>query len=172
MTGWPEQPVIYEINTAVWLDELSQTAGRRVTLADVAARDWDAATPAGADAVWLMGVWERSPAGLVLAATLFGHESAAFGVQGSAGLCDADARLCLGSCAVSVMPGAEQSGERVDGLEQQRVDAGLLVGGVTGLVFGDGAAVLGLGCELTHPGRGGRGHVGHWAAGRGVVSLG
>ena len=68
MTGWPEQPVIYEINTAVWLDELSQTAGRRVTLADVAARDWDAAAPAGADAVWLMGVWERSPAGLALAA--------------------------------------------------------------------------------------------------------
>ncbi|MGO8882841.1 MAG: hypothetical protein ACLQI7_03885, partial [Streptosporangiaceae bacterium] len=68
MTGWPEQPVIYEINTAVWLDELSQTAGRRVTLADVAACDWDAATPAGADAVWLMGVWERSPAGLALAA--------------------------------------------------------------------------------------------------------
>ncbi len=68
MTGWPEQPVIYEINTAVWLDELSQAAGRRVTLADVAACDWDAAAPAGADAVWLMGVWERSPAGLALAA--------------------------------------------------------------------------------------------------------
>ena len=60
--------------------------------------------------------------------------------------------MCLGSCAVSVMPGAEQSGERVDGLEQQRADAGLLVGGVMGLVFGDGAVVLGLGGELAHPG--------------------
>ena len=67
MTGWPARPVIYEINTAVWLDELSQAAGRRLTLADVAAADWDAVTPAGADAVWLMGVWERSPAGLALA---------------------------------------------------------------------------------------------------------
>ena len=28
MTGWPDQPVIYEINTAVWLDALSRAAGR------------------------------------------------------------------------------------------------------------------------------------------------
>ncbi len=67
MTGWPAQPAIYEINTAVWLNELSRAAGRRITLAEVAASDWDAVTPAGIDAVWLMGVWERSPAGLALA---------------------------------------------------------------------------------------------------------
>ena len=69
MSGWPQQPVIYEINTAVWLDSLSRSAGRRLTLADVGAADWDAVTPAGVDAVWLMGVWERSPAGLALAKT-------------------------------------------------------------------------------------------------------
>ena len=67
MSGWPAQPVIYEVNTAVWLDGLSRAAGRPLTLADVADADWDAITPAGADAVWLMGVWERSPAGLALA---------------------------------------------------------------------------------------------------------
>ena len=67
MSGWPQQPVIYEVNTAVWLSSLSRSAGRRLTLADVAAADWDAVTPAGVDAVWLMGVWERSPAGLALA---------------------------------------------------------------------------------------------------------
>jgi hypothetical protein len=67
MTGWPERPVIYEINTAVWLNALGRAAGRPVTLADVAAADWDTVTPAGVDAVWLMGVWERSPAGLALA---------------------------------------------------------------------------------------------------------
>src|SRR5215472_10474220 len=67
MTGWPGQPVIYEVNTAVWLGSLSRAAGRPLTLADVAAADWDAVTPAGVDAVWLMGVWERSPAGLALA---------------------------------------------------------------------------------------------------------
>ena len=36
MTGWPNSPVVYEINTAVWLDELSRDAGRPVTLAEVA----------------------------------------------------------------------------------------------------------------------------------------
>ena len=67
MTGWPGQPVIYEINTAMWLSELSRAAGRQLTLADVPASAWDDVTPAGVDAVWLMGVWERSPAGLELA---------------------------------------------------------------------------------------------------------
>jgi hypothetical protein len=62
MTGWPAKPVIYEINTAIWLGDLSRAAGRQVTLADVPASAWDDVTPAGADAVWLMGVWERSPA--------------------------------------------------------------------------------------------------------------
>src|SRR5271155_2209255 len=67
MTGWPEKPVIYEVNNAIWLGDLSRAAGRRVTLADVPASAWDDVTPSGVDAVWLMGVWERSPAGLELA---------------------------------------------------------------------------------------------------------
>ncbi|HXW82357.1 MAG TPA: alpha-amylase family glycosyl hydrolase, partial [Acidimicrobiales bacterium] len=67
MSGWPEKPVIYEVNTAVWLDDLSRRHGRRVTLGDVAGADWDSVTPDGVDAVWLMGVWERSPAGLAVA---------------------------------------------------------------------------------------------------------
>src|SRR5262245_40559589 len=67
MSGWPARPVIYEINTAVWLNELSRAAGRRLTLGEVSASDWEAVTLPGIDAVWLMGVWERSPAGLVLA---------------------------------------------------------------------------------------------------------
>ncbi len=67
MTGWPERPVIYEVNTAVWLAELSRAAGEPVTLANVPDSAWDAVTPDGAGAVWLMGVWERSPAGLALA---------------------------------------------------------------------------------------------------------
>jgi Alpha amylase, catalytic domain len=67
MSGWPDQPVIYEVNTAVWLAELTRAAGTRVTLGSVSDAAWDAVTPAGADAVWLMGVWERSPAGLELA---------------------------------------------------------------------------------------------------------
>jgi len=65
--GWPAQPVVYELNTAVWLAELSRPAGRPLTLAEVPDPEWDAVTPAGVDAVWLMGVWERSPVGLALA---------------------------------------------------------------------------------------------------------
>jgi hypothetical protein len=60
---WPRRPIIYEINTWVWLHELSGQARRPVTLADVPADAWDALTSYGFDAVWLMGVWERSPAG-------------------------------------------------------------------------------------------------------------
>src|ERR1700744_461295 len=67
MTGWPGRPVIYEINTAVWLGDLSRAAGRPGPLPAVPEPAWDEVTPAGIDAVWLMGVWERSPAGLELA---------------------------------------------------------------------------------------------------------
>ncbi|MEV0680249.1 hypothetical protein AB0I60_27410 [Actinosynnema sp. NPDC050436] len=66
MTGWPAQPVILEVNTATWLDGLSRATGRPVTLGDVPDDAWDALTRPGVDAVWPMGVWERSPAGLAL----------------------------------------------------------------------------------------------------------
>ena len=59
--------MIYEINTAVWLNERSRVAGRQLTLASIGSDDWDAVTPDGVDAVWLMGVWERSPSGLAVA---------------------------------------------------------------------------------------------------------
>ena len=63
MGTWPKHPLIYEINTVVWLRELGGTAGRAVTLGDVPAVVWDGIAELGFDAVWLMGVWERSPAG-------------------------------------------------------------------------------------------------------------
>jgi hypothetical protein len=56
MTGWPAQPVLYEINTVIWLRELSRRYGRRVTLGEVPAAAWDEVTLPGVDAVWLMGV--------------------------------------------------------------------------------------------------------------------
>jgi hypothetical protein len=56
-----DHPFIYEINTLVWLREL------QVDLADVPPAEWDAIARLGFDAVWLMGVWERSPAGLEIA---------------------------------------------------------------------------------------------------------
>ncbi|MEU6141871.1 alpha-amylase [Streptomyces sp. NPDC047081] len=59
--------VVYEINTLVWLGELSGRYGRRVTLGDVPGEVWDEIARPGVDTVWLMGVWERSPAGLEIA---------------------------------------------------------------------------------------------------------
>jgi hypothetical protein len=63
VTGWPAQPVIHEVDTWVWLAEL----GPDRTLGTVPAETWDALALSGVDAVWLMGVWERSPAGLAIA---------------------------------------------------------------------------------------------------------
>ena len=64
---WSEHPVVYEVNTAVWLQSLSQSGSRLVRLDEVTDEDWDVITPPGIDAVWLMGVWRRSPAGLDVA---------------------------------------------------------------------------------------------------------
>jgi hypothetical protein len=64
MRPWPAHPVIYEINTWVWLRELDKKYGTRATLATVPAAEWDRIASGGFDAVWFMGVWERSPAGI------------------------------------------------------------------------------------------------------------
>src|SRR5436190_11256896 len=64
---WPKYPLIYEINTWVWLNELSHKHRRSLTLATIPASEWDAIVELGMDAVWLMGVWERSPAGRSIA---------------------------------------------------------------------------------------------------------
>ncbi len=62
-----EHPGIFEVNTWVWLEELSARHGEHVTLASVPEADWDELAPSGIDAVWLMGVWERSPTGARIA---------------------------------------------------------------------------------------------------------
>ncbi len=54
-------PFIYEINTWPWLRRLGTQLG------DVPGETWDAIADTGADAVWLMGVWQRSPAGTAIA---------------------------------------------------------------------------------------------------------
>lgn len=64
---WPSHPRIYEINTWVWVCELSLKHGHSITLANVPKQDWDAVAKLNVDAVWFMGVWERSPAGLAIA---------------------------------------------------------------------------------------------------------
>ena len=67
---WPTHPVIYEINTWIWLQELRQKHHRFVTLGSVPPEEWDAVACLKADAVWLMGVWERSPVAIRISRTL------------------------------------------------------------------------------------------------------
>ena len=64
---WSRYPYIYEINSWVWLSELSTKYGTRITFSSVPSAEWDNIACFGFDAVWFMGVWERSPAGIVIA---------------------------------------------------------------------------------------------------------
>ncbi len=66
MNLWQHNPVIYEINTWVWLEEIKSRHGTSTTLATVPASEWDAIAEVGVSAVWFMGVWERSPAGIAV----------------------------------------------------------------------------------------------------------
>ena len=67
MSNWPRYPTLYEINTWVWLSELSVKTGAPVDLSSVPSTEWDAIASSGFAAVWLMGVWERSPMGIAIA---------------------------------------------------------------------------------------------------------
>jgi hypothetical protein len=58
---------IYEINTWVWLSDLSRKWNTAIDLSSVPAAEWDNIANYGFDAVWLMGIWERSPAGIAVA---------------------------------------------------------------------------------------------------------
>lgn len=64
----PKRPTIYEINTALWLRRLGTDQGRDpLRLDEVPAETWDELATLHIDAVWLMGVGQRSPAGRELA---------------------------------------------------------------------------------------------------------
>ncbi len=67
MRSFPDKLFIYEINTWVWLSELSSRFGRSITLDSVPDESLDEIARPGLDVIWLMGVWQRSP---------FGRESA------------------------------------------------------------------------------------------------
>ena len=54
-------PLLYEINTRCWLNELSQAEGRPVTLADIPAAQFANWQRLGFTHIWLMGVWRTGP---------------------------------------------------------------------------------------------------------------
>jgi hypothetical protein len=65
--------LLYEIDTWPWLEGLARATGTArdggpaMTLAEVPAATWEEVAATGADVVWLMGVWRRSPAGTAIA---------------------------------------------------------------------------------------------------------
>ena len=65
--AWSRYPYLYEINSWVWLSELSRKYGRKITFSSVPPAEWDTIAAYGFDGVWFMGVWERSPAGIAIA---------------------------------------------------------------------------------------------------------
>jgi len=62
-----KNPIIYEINTWIWLSELSLKYHKKITLAKIPAQELDELAGLGFNAIWLMGVWKRSQAGLAIA---------------------------------------------------------------------------------------------------------
>lgn len=63
--SWPQRPLIYEVPTWSWCSGLSRRLGRDLDLGTVP-QEVLAEEFGGFDAVWAMGVWERSPAGRAL----------------------------------------------------------------------------------------------------------
>ncbi|MEZ4671095.1 MAG: alpha-amylase family glycosyl hydrolase [Anaerolineae bacterium] len=62
MTAWPKKPFIYEINTYVWLNTLSRSYKHPLTLENVPDKVLDELASYHVDAIWLMGIWQRSAA--------------------------------------------------------------------------------------------------------------
>ena len=56
-------PSLYQINTPVFLTELSRSRRRPATLDDLPDSDLDALAARGFDWVWFLGVWQTGPAG-------------------------------------------------------------------------------------------------------------
>jgi hypothetical protein len=59
----PHYPSLYQINTRVWLTELSRKLGRPATLDDIPDTELDSLAKMGFDWVWLLSVWQTGLAG-------------------------------------------------------------------------------------------------------------
>ena len=62
MKALPAYPSLYQINTRVWLTELSRALGRPATLDDIPDAELDRVAGMGFDWVWLLSVWRTGPA--------------------------------------------------------------------------------------------------------------
>jgi Alpha amylase, catalytic domain len=59
----PRYPSLYQINTRVWLTELSRNLGRAATLDDIPDAELDHIAKVGFDWVWFLSVWQTGLAG-------------------------------------------------------------------------------------------------------------
>jgi glycosidase len=59
----PNYPVLYQINTRVWLTELSRRMGRPATLDDIPDAELDLFADMGFDWIWLLSVWQTGEEG-------------------------------------------------------------------------------------------------------------
>jgi hypothetical protein len=59
----PRYPSLYQINTRVWLTELSRKLGRRATLDDIPDAELDRLAETGFDWIWLLSVWQTGLVG-------------------------------------------------------------------------------------------------------------
>ena len=58
----PLYAALYEINTRVWLTDLSKSLGRPATLDDISDAQLDSLAEMGFDWIWLLSVWQTGPA--------------------------------------------------------------------------------------------------------------
>ena len=59
----PRYPSLYQINTRVWLTEMSRKLGRPATLDDIPDAELDRLAEMGFDWIWFLSVWQTGPAG-------------------------------------------------------------------------------------------------------------
>src|SRR5262245_9241249 len=58
----PRYPSLYQINTRVWLTQLSPTLGRHATLDDIPDDELDRLAGLGFDWIWLLSLWRTGSA--------------------------------------------------------------------------------------------------------------
>ena len=61
--GRTNYPSLYQINTRVWLTDLSASLGRAATLDDIPDTALDRISESGFDWVWFLSVWQTGLAG-------------------------------------------------------------------------------------------------------------
>jgi hypothetical protein len=65
----PKYPSLFQVNTRVYLSELSSRLGRRATLDDLPDCQLDEWAGSGFDLIWLLGMWQTGPAGRRISAS-------------------------------------------------------------------------------------------------------